>query len=47
VLHGGVSAASAVLDSNLLRRVVSGEVLGNPTRLPPLSPNFDPWQASR
>jgi len=46
VLHGGVSAASAVLETDLVRRVVSGEVLGDPSRLPPLTPEFDPWEES-
>lgn len=46
VMHGGVSAAAAVLDDDLMRRVVSGEVLGDPNRLPPLDPDFDPWEES-
>ena len=46
VLHGGVSAASAVLESDLVRRIVTGEVLGDPSRLPPVRPDFDPWRAS-
>lgn len=46
VLAGGVSAASAVLETDLVRRVASGEVLGDPHRLPPVRQDFDPWEAS-
>jgi len=46
VLAGGVSAASAVLDTDLVRRIVGGEVLGDASRLPPLQADFDPWEES-
>lgn len=46
VLQGGVSTASAVLGTDLLGRIVRGEVLGDPSRLPELTPDWDPWQAS-
>jgi len=44
VLRSGVVAAGAVLETDLLRRVLHGEVFGDHRRLPPLSPDFDPWR---
>ncbi len=46
VLRGGVAAAGAVLGRNLLRALARGEVLGDPTLLPPLRDDWDPWRAS-
>jgi len=47
VMRSGVQAASAALGRNLLRSVIaSGDVLGDPSLLPALDPEFDPWRAS-
>jgi hypothetical protein len=46
VLQGGVGAASAVLERDLMQAIVAGEVLGDPDRLPPMRPGWDPWRAS-
>ena len=42
VLRSGVIAAGAALDTNLLRMVNAGEVLGDRDRLPPLREDWDP-----
>jgi phytoene dehydrogenase-like protein len=47
VLRSGVVAAGAILELDLLRRIRSGEQLGDRTRLPPLRPDWDPVLASR
>lgn len=44
VLSGGVLAAAAVLEKNLMRQVLSGDVLGDRDRLPPLRDDWDPWR---
>jgi len=44
VLRGGVMAAAAVLERDLLRQVFSGEVLGDRDRLPRLRDDWDPWR---
>lgn len=41
VLRSGVLAAGAVLDTNLLRMVNAGEVLGDRDRLPPIREDWD------
>ena len=46
VMRGGVAAASAVLGRNLLRALGRGEVLGDPSLLPPLRDDWDPWRTS-
>ncbi|MBI3784620.1 MAG: NAD(P)/FAD-dependent oxidoreductase [Deltaproteobacteria bacterium] len=46
VLRGGVITASAVLGSDLMSRVIRGDVLGDPQRLPPLHDDWDPWRES-
>jgi phytoene dehydrogenase-like protein len=46
VLRGGVAAASAILERDLMRAVVKGEMLGDPDRLPPVASDWDPWRAS-
>jgi all-trans-retinol 13,14-reductase len=46
VLRGGVAAASAVLQRDLMRAVVKGDVLGNAERLPEISDAWDPWRMS-
>ena len=47
VLRSGVVAAGAILETDLLRLVRSGQRLGDPSRLPPLRPDWDPVPASR
>ncbi len=47
VLRSGVIAASAVLEADLMGILRSGERVGDPGRLPPLVPDWDPWRASR
>lgn len=44
VLRSGVIAAGAVLETDLLGLVLSGEVLGDPARLPPLRADWDAWR---
>jgi all-trans-retinol 13,14-reductase len=46
VLRGGVAAASAILERDLMRDVVKGQVLGDADRLPPLADEWDPWRQS-
>jgi hypothetical protein len=46
VLRGGVAAASAVLDRDLMQAVTAGQVLGDRDRLPPLREGWDAWRAS-
>jgi phytoene dehydrogenase-like protein len=44
VMRSGVIAAGAVLEADLLGMVLRGEVLGDPTRLPPLREHWDAWK---
>jgi phytoene dehydrogenase-like protein len=46
VLRGGVAAASAVLERDLMRAVAEGAVLGDPALLPPVDDRWDPWRQS-
>jgi phytoene dehydrogenase-like protein len=46
VLRGGVAAASEVLERDLLRQVLAGEVLGDRDSLPELAEGWDAWRAS-
>jgi len=46
-MAGGVGAASAALGRDLMAEVASGRVFGDPSRLPPDPPGWDPWRASR
>jgi phytoene dehydrogenase-like protein len=46
VLRGGVAAASAVLERDLMDAVVGGEVLADRDRLPPVRTGWDAWRAS-
>ena len=46
VMLSGVRAAEAALETELLGRVLRGEVLGDPSRLPPLSDEWDAWRES-
>jgi phytoene dehydrogenase-like protein len=47
VLRSGVVAAGAILETDLLHLLQSGQRLGDPSRLPPLRPDWDPVPASR
>lgn len=47
VMRSGVDAASQVLDTDLLRPILSGEVFGDPGALPPLTADWDAWRVSR
>jgi phytoene dehydrogenase-like protein len=47
VLRGGVITAGKILGRDLMRQVGRGEVLGDPSRLPELVEDFDPWRESR
>jgi phytoene dehydrogenase-like protein len=47
VLRSGVIAAGAVLETDLLRLVRSGEVLGDREALPPLRDDWDAWRESQ
>jgi len=46
VMRSGVIAAGAALDTDLLAMVRSGEVLGDPAKLPELFDDWDPWRES-
>ena len=38
--------AGMILKRNLMSEVGRGEVIGDPTRLPEMSEDFDPWRAA-
>ncbi len=46
-MAGGMGAASAALGRDLMAEVKAGRVFGDPSRLPPDPPDWDPWRASR
>ena len=46
VMRGGVVAAGAVMETDLLRLIRSGEVLGDREQLPPIHEDWDPWRES-
>ena len=46
VMRGGVSAAGAVLEVDLLRMVLEGRILGDVNRLPEIRPEWDAWRES-
>jgi phytoene dehydrogenase-like protein len=46
VMVSGVRAAEAALETELLPRVLAGEVLGDPARIPPLRDDWDAWEES-
>jgi phytoene dehydrogenase-like protein len=46
VMRGGVVAAGAVMETDLLRLIRSGEVLGDREQLPPIHDSWDPWRES-
>jgi len=46
VMVSGVRAAEAALETELLPRVLAGELLGDPARIPPLRDDWDAWEES-
>ena len=46
VLRGGVVTAGKILGRDLMREVGRGDVIGDPSRLPELTDDFDAWRAS-
>jgi len=46
VLHSGLEAAGEVLEQDLRRRVLAGEVLGDRNALPELRDDWDAWRES-
>jgi phytoene dehydrogenase-like protein len=46
VLRGGVTAAGAVLDRDLVKSVLAGDVIGDRDALPELDENWDAWRES-
>jgi phytoene dehydrogenase-like protein len=46
VMRGGVAAAGAVLEVDLLRMVLEGRILGDVNRLPEIRPEWDAWRES-
>lgn len=47
VLRGGVLTAGVILQRNLMREVGRGGVIGDPSRLPEMRDDFDPWREAR
>lgn len=45
-LRGGIAAASAILERDLMRAVIKGDVLCDPDRLPPVTSDWDPWRVN-
>jgi phytoene dehydrogenase-like protein len=46
VMWSGIRAAEAVLETSLGRAILSGEMIGDPNRLPPLTKGWDAWRES-
>jgi hypothetical protein len=46
VLRGGVVTAGKILGRDLMREVGRGDVLGDPSLLPELRDDYDPWRES-
>jgi len=46
VMRGGVAAAGEVLETDLLKSVMSGQIFGDHTLLPELTDDWDPWRES-
>lgn len=47
VMRGGIACAGAVLGRDLMKEVAEGRVFGDPAKLTPMGPAWDPWEASR
>ena len=45
-MRGGVIAAGAVLEIDLLKMVLDGQILGDVNRLPELREDWDAWRES-
>jgi phytoene dehydrogenase-like protein len=46
VMRGGVAAAGAVLEVDLLKMVLGGQILGDVNKLPEIRGNWDAWRES-
>jgi all-trans-retinol 13,14-reductase len=46
VMRGGVIAAGAVLEVNLLKMALEGQVLGDVNQLPEILEDWDAWRES-
>jgi phytoene dehydrogenase-like protein len=46
VMRGGVAAAGAVLETDLLKMVLEGQILGDRNLLPEIRKDWDPWRES-
>jgi len=46
VMRSGVDAAGQVLETNLLRPILAGQVFGDRDVLPALHADWDPWKVS-
>ncbi len=46
VMRGGVAAAGAVLEVDLLKMVLEGQILGDRNLLPEIRKDWDPWRES-
>ena len=44
VLRGGIIAAAAVLQRDVMGDVIAGRILGDPERLPQVRDDWDPWR---
>jgi len=45
-MRSGVDAAGQVLETNLLRPILAGQVFGDRDVLPALHADWDPWKVS-
>jgi hypothetical protein len=45
-MRGGVVAAGAVLETDLLKVVLDGQILGDRNLLPEIREDWDPWRES-
>lgn len=46
-LRGGVATAGAILRRNLWKEIAAGHVFGDPSRMSPIGPDWDPFRASK
>jgi hypothetical protein len=46
VMRGGVTTAAAVLETDLIRPILSGEVFGDRDALPEMIDDWDAWRVS-
>jgi hypothetical protein len=45
-MRGGVAAAGAVLEADLLKMVLGGQIFGDVNRLPEIREDWDAWRES-